>query len=70
MSVLGPSRVDAGGAGLTIGEVFTMLVGDDVPLAFEAYDGSRAGRADAPVNSAAGRSCSAACTTRRSSSAS
>ena len=49
MSVLGPSRVDAGGAGLTIGEVFTMLVGDDVPLAFEAYDGSRAGRADAPL---------------------
>ncbi|HEX7661256.1 MAG TPA: class I SAM-dependent methyltransferase [Pseudonocardiaceae bacterium] len=34
---------------MRLAEVFTRLVGTDVPLAFSAYDGSSAGPADAPV---------------------
>lgn len=34
---------------MQLAEVFTQVVGTDVPIEFVAYDGSRAGSADAPV---------------------
>jgi len=35
---------------VTLGEIFTTLFGDDVPLRFEAYDGSTAGSDDAEIS--------------------
>ncbi len=35
---------------VTLGEIFTTLFGDDVPLRFEAYDGSAAGSDDAEIS--------------------
>ena len=34
---------------VTLGEIFTTLFGDDVPLRFQAYDGSSAGNHDAAI---------------------
>src|SRR5690606_19363063 len=34
---------------MPLAEVFRLLVGDDAPVAFEAFDGSRWGAADAPA---------------------
>ena len=44
---LNPGR--AGGSSLQLGEIFAGVFGADAPLRFSAYDGSSAGRRDAPA---------------------
>ena len=49
MTVLGGFKADPGRHAMTIGEAFELLLGPDTPISFRAYDGSSAGRSDAPV---------------------
>lgn len=51
MSIFGTARTDAGRAArVSVGQGFTMMFGPTAPVRFSAYDGSSAGRPDAPIH--------------------